>query len=236
MRESASLVLSLAALRKRFKDEPEDFLDGIDRTSWETLAQHQPTQHEAVAKGAVAYQVQCTKPAETTRWSGDVIGRTGKKNFNAVSHKRAAFVVVSKLPAAFPKLSRSFRVYHISCYWMNIQVDSMSSNLASAMLNSKIRPCAVVGYGVKIFHPSPPNYITRSPGKCTACKSWSGRGSSAIVAAAPLSWPQLALHPDTSECVLVSAAISEPTPPVGQMMHEDCPLPLGRTHHKIIIL
>ena len=37
------------------------------------------------------------------------------------------------------------------------------SNLASAMLNSKIRPRAVVGYGVKMFHPSPPNYVTRSP-------------------------------------------------------------------------
>ena len=32
------------------------------------------------------------------------------------------------------------------------------------MLNSKIGPRAVVGYGVKIFHPSPPNYVTRSPG------------------------------------------------------------------------
>ena len=48
---------------------------------------------------------------------------------------------------------------------MNIQVDPTSSNLASAMLNSKIRPRAVVGYGVKIFHPSPPNYVTRSLGK-----------------------------------------------------------------------
>ena len=47
---------------------------------------------------------------------------------------------------------------------MNIQVNSTSSNLASAMLNSKIRPRAVVGYGVKTFHPSPPNYVTRSPG------------------------------------------------------------------------
>ena len=37
---------------------------------------------------------------------------------------------------------------------MNIQVDPTSSNLASAMFNSKIRPRAVVGYGVKIFHPS----------------------------------------------------------------------------------
>ena len=48
---------------------------------------------------------------------------------------------------------------------MNIQVDPTSSNHASAMLNSKIRPRAVVGYGVKIFHPSPPNYVTRSPGR-----------------------------------------------------------------------
>ena len=48
---------------------------------------------------------------------------------------------------------------------MNIQVDPTSSNLASAMLNSKIRPRVVVGYGVKIFHPSPLNYVTRSPGR-----------------------------------------------------------------------
>ena len=47
---------------------------------------------------------------------------------------------------------------------MTIQVEPTRSNLASAMLNSKIRPHAVVGYGVKIFLPSPPNYVTRSPG------------------------------------------------------------------------
>jgi len=102
-----------------------------------------------------------------TWWSGDVIWRTGKKNFNAVSPQpRAALGVVSTLPAAFPlpKLNRSFRVYHISFYWMNIQVDTTSSNLASAMLNSKIRPRAVAGYGVKTPHPSPTNYVTRSPG------------------------------------------------------------------------
>ena len=28
-----------------------------------------------------------------------------------------------------------------------------------------LRPRAVVGYGVKIFIPSPPSYVTRSPGK-----------------------------------------------------------------------
>ena len=111
-------------------------------------------------------------------WSGDVIWRTGKKNFTPIPQPRAALGVVSKLPAAFPspKLNRSFRVYHISCYWMNIQVDPTSSKLASAMLNSKMRLRAVVGYGVKIFHPRPPNYVTRSPG-CHAgfvqdCTQW----------------------------------------------------------------
>ena len=29
-----------------------------------------------------------------------------------------------------------------------------------------LRPHAVVGYGVKILLPSPPNYVTRSPGIC----------------------------------------------------------------------
>ena len=28
-----------------------------------------------------------------------------------------------------------------------------------------LRPRAVVGYGLKIFLPSPPNYVTRSPGE-----------------------------------------------------------------------
>ena len=32
-----------------------------------------------------------------------------------------------------------------------------------------LRPRAVVGYGVKIFLPSPPNYVTRSPGMGTKC-------------------------------------------------------------------
>ena len=83
-----------------------------------------------------------------------------------IPQPRAALGVVSKLPAVFPspKLNRSFPVYRIYCYWMNNQVDPTRSNLASAILNSKIRPRAVVGYGVKIFLPSPPNYVNRSPG------------------------------------------------------------------------
>ena len=37
-----------------------------------------------------------------------------------------------------------------------------------------LRPHAVVGYGVKIFLPSPPNYVTRPPGsKC--CLAFLGK-------------------------------------------------------------
>ena len=47
-----------------------------------------------------------------------------------------------------------------------------------------LRPRAVVGYGLKIFLPSPPNYVTRSPGKAALStqlfedpEGWYGRGS-----------------------------------------------------------
>ena len=33
-----------------------------------------------------------------------------------------------------------------------------------------LRPRAVVGYGVKIFLPRPPNYVTRSPGRTFSFK------------------------------------------------------------------
>ena len=33
-----------------------------------------------------------------------------------------------------------------------------------------LRPRALVGYGVKIFFPSPPNYVARSPGVKDICK------------------------------------------------------------------
>ena len=36
-----------------------------------------------------------------------------------------------------------------------------------------LRPRAVVGYGVKIVLPSPPNYVTRSAGKLGNCKQFS---------------------------------------------------------------
>ena len=36
-----------------------------------------------------------------------------------------------------------------------------------------LRPRAVVGYGVKIYLPSPPNYVTRSPGTYITTLSYS---------------------------------------------------------------
>ena len=35
-----------------------------------------------------------------------------------------------------------------------------------------LRPRAVVGYGVKIFLPTPPNYVTRSPGRDAKASSY----------------------------------------------------------------
>ena len=124
--------------------------------SWCSTFQHGLKEFFANCKKGTANRIQRTCLSEKS-----------KHHWNC-SFSWGGLGVVSKLPAAFPspKLNRSFRVYHISCYWMHIQVDPTSSNLASAMLNSKIRPRAVVGYGGKIFHPSPPNYVTTSPGRC----------------------------------------------------------------------
>ena len=36
--------------------------------------------------------------------------------------------------------------------------------ILQGVLKQHLRPRAVVGYGVKILLPSPPNYVTRSPG------------------------------------------------------------------------
>ena len=49
----------------------------------------------------------------------------------------------------------------------------MICDLATEMLQGvwkeHLRPRAVVGYGVKIFLLSPPNYVTRSPGYDQGC-------------------------------------------------------------------
>ena len=38
-----------------------------------------------------------------------------------------------------------------------------------------LRPRAVVGYGVNIFLPSPPNYVTRSPGMLIAVSDFNAK-------------------------------------------------------------
>ena len=40
----------------------------------------------------------------------------------------------------------------------------LAMEMLQGVWKQRLRPRAVVGYGVKIFLPSPPNYVTRSPG------------------------------------------------------------------------
>ena len=40
----------------------------------------------------------------------------------------------------------------------------LAMEMLQGVWKEHLRPRAVVGYGVKIFLPSPPNYVTRSPG------------------------------------------------------------------------
>ena len=41
----------------------------------------------------------------------------------------------------------------------------LATEMLQGVWKQHLRPRAVVGYGVKIFLPSPPNYVTRTPGK-----------------------------------------------------------------------
>ena len=40
----------------------------------------------------------------------------------------------------------------------------LAMEMLQGVWKQHLRPSAVVGYGIKIFPPSPPNYVTRSPG------------------------------------------------------------------------
>ena len=74
------------------------------------------------------------------------------------------------------------------------------------MLNSKLGPRAVVGYGVKIFLPSPPNYVTRSPGDGWAEEKRSGKNYAinCTIQGARLIWKQkwVSLIIDQPECLV----------------------------------
>ena len=90
-----------------------------------------------------------------------------------IPQPRAALgVQCSQTPCSI-SIAKTQQIIPCLPHFLNIQVHPTSSNLASAsaMLNWKIRPRAVVGYGVKIFHPGPPNYVTRSPGCLSARRS-----------------------------------------------------------------
>ena len=56
----------------------------------------------------------------------------------------------------------------------------LAMEMLQGVWKQHLRPRAVVGYGVKIFLPNPPNYVTRSPGvfampnACGACWRSSG--------------------------------------------------------------
>ena len=106
-----------------------------------------------------------------SRWSGDVIRRTGMKNFNAVSHN-------------FPIQHRSRGRGEVRARQVYLNVHSVTGNEVDTEWSVEfwrwkccrefgntehLRPRAVVGYGVNFFLHSPPNCVTRSPG----CENYS---------------------------------------------------------------
>ena len=108
----------------------------------------------------------CTVHGYFTRWSGDVIQRTGMKNFKAISHNRAR-----------PYFRIQHRRGEVRARRVYLNVHSATGNVVDTEwsvefrrwkccreFGNHLKPRAVVGYGVKIFLPSPPNYVTRSPG------------------------------------------------------------------------
>ena len=89
------------------------------------------------------------------------------KNFNAVSHNRArpyfriqhgrgeVYCSSGLLECSFSK--RKCGRYGMIC-WV------LAMEMLQGVWKQYLRPRAVVRYGVKIVLPSPPNYVTRSPG------------------------------------------------------------------------
>ena len=104
------------------------------------------------------------------RWSGDVIRRTGMKNFNAVSHNRAR---------------PYFRIQHgrgeVRAHRVYLNVHSVTGNVVDTEWSVEFwrwKCCREFGNntygrarlwdtccGCGIFLPTPPNYVTRSPGR-----------------------------------------------------------------------
>ena len=103
-----------------------------------------------------------------SRWSGDVIWRTGMKNFNAVSHNRVRLyfwiqhgrgeVTARRVYLNVHSVSNRKCGRHGMICWV------LAMEILQGVWKQHLRPRAIVGYGVNFFLPSPPNYVTRSPG------------------------------------------------------------------------
>ena len=92
----------------------------------------------------------------STRWSGDVIRRTGGKHFNAVSHNRARPYfwiqhgrgeVRARRLSGLLECSFSNRKCgrHGMIFWV------LAMEILQGVLKQHLRPRAVVGYGIQIF-------------------------------------------------------------------------------------
>ena len=95
---------------------------------------------------------------QITRWSGDVIRRTGMKNFNAVSHNRVRPYFRIQHGRSEVRARRVYLNVHSVTHGMICWVLAME--MLQGVWTQHLRLRAVVGYRVKIFLPSPPNYVT----------------------------------------------------------------------------
>ena len=89
------------------------------------------------------------------------------KNFNAVSHNRARPYFRIQHGRGEVRARRVYLNVHsvtgnvVHTEW---SVEFLAMEMLQGAWKQHLRPRAVVGYGVKIFLPSPPNYVTRSLG------------------------------------------------------------------------
>ena len=89
------------------------------------------------------------------------------KNLKATSHNRARLIfefnmAEARLESSSGLLECSFSNRKCGRHRMICLVLAMK--MLQGVWKQHLRPHAVVGYGVNIFLPSPPNYVTRSPG------------------------------------------------------------------------
>ena len=89
------------------------------------------------------------------------------KNFNAVSHNRARPYFQIQHGRGEVRARRGY--LNVRSVTENV-VDTelicwvLAMEMLQGVWKQHLRPRAVVGYGVKMFLPSSPNYVTRSPG------------------------------------------------------------------------